>query len=337
MHLKDFSNYSERRVHRILEAALKGTDYWVNSKTSLEDVIAVDDTDSSTDRRFVRNAHFDFTIHTTGRETVVWAVEFDGPHHRTDSEQILRDITKNRICALVGLPILRVEDDLLDGIEREATLSWLIRRWLIYKAEMPQLLKDRNRQINEMTSEDWAKNEGDDGLLFTHRPDLDVEFVFDLIHPFPPLASIAERLLLEHGILDPEIMMRPSMEFAESATERRRWIINGVSFPEPRGHPSSKFHTRYVCSMELSPSKPSYREGEPLPEPIAEFRAVHDAPVFYPVRIGQEDPFEGSPPLLSGPPYEGSPWAIGKDLAYYKALVDVEQWAVQHCSTDGNR
>ncbi|MFK4035344.1 DUF2726 domain-containing protein [Nonomuraea wenchangensis] len=332
MHLKEFSNYSERRTHRILEAALAGSGYWVNSKTSLEDVIAVDSTDSPTARRFVRDAHFDFTIHTAGSNSVVWVVEFDGPHHRIDTEQIRRDITKNRICALVGLPILRVEDDLLDGVEREATLSWLVRRWLMYKAEMPGLLKDRNRQIDEMTPKEWEKNEGDAGFLFAHRPDLDVEFVFDLMNPFPALVSIAKRLLIEYGALDPEIMMRPSAGLTESMTEKTRWIVRGMSLPELTSHPRPNFYTRYVCEMDLTPSPSGviHVEGEPEPDPIAEFRAVHEMPVFYPVRLGQKDPFDSEPPLLSGPPYESSPWAIGKDLAYYKALSKVEKWMVRH-------
>lgn len=42
--------------------------------------------------------------------------------------------------------------------------------------------------------------------LFSERPDLDVEFVFRLQHPFPPAVTVARRLLSDHDVWVGELL-----------------------------------------------------------------------------------------------------------------------------------
>ena len=58
------------------------------------------------DRNYAFMAHFDFVI-TDESSGALIAVEFDGPHHLTDLQQLIRDERKNRICNEFMLPPVR--------------------------------------------------------------------------------------------------------------------------------------------------------------------------------------------------------------------------------------
>lgn len=61
---------------------------------------------------------------------------------------------------------------------------------------MPGLLAERDAEIDAMSEEEWEAA----GLwLLAERPDLDVDLVFRLRHPFPPLCRVAERLAVEYA------------------------------------------------------------------------------------------------------------------------------------------
>jgi very-short-patch-repair endonuclease len=62
------------------------------------------------DRRYAMNqaTHVDFLLYSKINKKPVLAIEADGfDNHKTGTEQHMRDIRKNRILALYGIPLLR--------------------------------------------------------------------------------------------------------------------------------------------------------------------------------------------------------------------------------------
>ncbi|MER7642720.1 DUF2726 domain-containing protein [Streptomyces sp. NPDC126522] len=330
MKLRAFENESEKRTRRIMEIATHDTLYWVNAKTRLEDVISPSTRDSEYERRFLRNAHFDYTLHRQSSKEVIWAFEFDGPTHGSDPEVIRRDILKNRICAKANLPLLRLEDDLLEAIDGVSLLGWLIRRWMRHEKIMPRMIVDRDKAAASYSEHDWGEFKVSDGV-FILPPELDVLNLFDLTNPYPPLLKIASRLLRWYGIRE-----GMSLELGEGDRDAKfqrlideaPWDLstNGGPLPDLRSY---GLYTRAYCDVELR------RTGEDwLSQPV--FAATDDymARVAYPLFPDQRTLCEADPKSgefgVCGPPYGGSLWAAAPMIAWYRALREVEKWAAKN-------
>lgn len=77
---------------------------------------------------------FDFLI-CDKEEVALFAVEFDGPHHKSDPQTIASDKRKNEICKYFNLPLLRIEDQHLSSVfNRVSYLTWVISSWEAEKA-----------------------------------------------------------------------------------------------------------------------------------------------------------------------------------------------------------
>ncbi len=328
MRRRAFENQSEKRTRRIMEIATKDTIYWVNAKTRLEDVVSPTSEDSSAERRFIRDAHFDYTLHKESSNEVIWAFEFDGPGHRSDPDAIRRDIVKNRICSKAGIPLLRIEDELLDAIDGTSLLEWLIRRWMVYEKIIPRMNREREKQIASMPEEEWA------GLriledIFTLPPELDTESLFDLDHPYPPLPKISARLMKLYGIREElSLELNPKWRGFDG---KAQWNLstNGGPLPDLSNH---GLYCRTFCEVKLRRAEDDWNA-----RPVFSTTSDYLARVGYPVFAGQHGLLDKEPGAdylaPSGPPYGGSLWAAGSTISWYRALKQVETWAARNLPT----
>jgi hypothetical protein len=93
------------------------------------DVLPIENSGISSDLyRFALQAHFDFLV-TDNDHSPLFAVEFDGPRHRT-RDQINRDERKNTLCEQFQLPLLRINARHLNTKYRTFDLlSWFVEVW----------------------------------------------------------------------------------------------------------------------------------------------------------------------------------------------------------------
>jgi hypothetical protein len=95
-------------------------------KVGLKDVLPIHGSGlDDADYTYALMAHFDFVITDQAGEALL-AVEFDGGHHRTDPQQIIRDDRKNRICKKFMLPLVRAGASSLHRADHRTLLEWLI-------------------------------------------------------------------------------------------------------------------------------------------------------------------------------------------------------------------
>ncbi len=325
MELRAFENQSEKRTHRILEIATQDTLYWVNAKTRLEDVFSPSAGDTRSERDFLRDAHFDYTLHKKSTNEVIWAFEFDGPGHASDPDAIRRDILKNRICSKANLPLLRIEDDLLEAIDGISLLEWLIRRWMKYEKIIPRMISDRDRVAASMSEKDWEGFRISNDL-FIIPPELDVTFLFDLANPYPPLPKISARLLKTYGIREGlSLELNPN---SREITAEVAWELSTCGGPLP-DLKDYGLYSRSFCEVQLR------RVGEDwLSAPAFTATGEYMARVAYPTCPNHRTLLSSNPATrehgLCGPPYGGSLWAAGPLIAWHRALREVEKWAAKN-------
>jgi hypothetical protein len=145
-------NDYERAVDAQLIAVYRGRGRRVHCKPRLADVLPVNDGQlSNADVSYALRAHFDFVV--TDREGLAEiAVEFDGPHHRHDPAQRLRDERKSRICREYMLPLLRVGAAALRPADHRTLLEWLLQVCCAH-----EVLRREWREVWEVEErgEDW--------------------------------------------------------------------------------------------------------------------------------------------------------------------------------------
>ena len=317
MRTKIFETSPEKRIRRILSFAVEGTLYWVNSQTPIEAIIEADDDDPPEERSMIRNGTFDCTIHREAAPSALWVVEYDGPTH-DKPDQVRRDIVKNRICGNANLPLLRIgyreDDDFLTAVEKLAPLRWLVLRWIAYESKIEDLTRSSERWVAELTPEQ---------RMSVTFEEASPEFHFDLAHVYPPLKAIASRLLNRYGI-DVDL---PD-EAPDEPPEGIKWrAITPWGGPLPDLE-ADGFLSGHTCEVEIQPA------NDPTNDAVFVGRGEFTTRFAYPIRAGQRSPFDLRPPhtekldpVLSGPPWGGSPARIGGEIAWYRALKQVEHWA----------
>ncbi|MEV6828329.1 DUF2726 domain-containing protein [Amycolatopsis sp. NPDC051102] len=333
MRFKPFHNQPESQLHRVLSRAVSTRpdyvieDYWINSKTHLSEVFETDLDDERNDKEavdFLRSpfAHFDFTIHSQRRRHPLCAVEFDGPGHQ-DPKQRARDIKKNRICAKATLAILRidqVENHFVDDLHKMPLIEWLIRRWIRYEKEMPQLLRDEEAWISSVPSAERQQ---------VATFEASAEHLFWLSHPYPLLVELAESLLQNHGIADSLALERGGVRRGEIDSARWHVVLrHGGPMPDLRPSPDG-FSQRTICGAYVVDS-----QAGPRPPVLFSAEGEYISQSFYPIKEGQQGPGDLKDPVSgrliaapAGPPWAAAPSRLGPDLAWYHALKQVEAWA----------
>lgn len=127
----------ERDVKTMLEDRLAKTPFQVAIKPRLNSVIEREPSEHLPDELFdyLTRAELDFLIFYRDQpHRPFLAVEFDGPHHETDPNARKRDLLKNRLCQLAGLPLLRVRYQEIEPLfTRDSFLSYVVEVIVRYK------------------------------------------------------------------------------------------------------------------------------------------------------------------------------------------------------------
>jgi hypothetical protein len=129
--MRPLVNRYEELTHDLLKPVLQRFDLSIYPKVRVADVIEPNDFGvTGLLKTYALKSHFDFVV-CRDRWTPAYAIEFDGPLHAT-SVQAARDLQKDELCGLAGLPILRVHDAHLTKDFTDLTLLG----WLVEVAEM---------------------------------------------------------------------------------------------------------------------------------------------------------------------------------------------------------
>jgi len=120
----------EEYTHTALEQAVANEGGRINPKVRLADIVNLDairnqNSLTSSELSSALRMSFDFLV-TDENSVPLFAVEYDGPQHRSDPEVVRRDRLKNRLCEEAGLQLLRIESEYLEPVGRFSTMvQWL--------------------------------------------------------------------------------------------------------------------------------------------------------------------------------------------------------------------
>lgn len=130
--VKSILNLHEASTHQRLSAACREHGASAHIKMRVADVLPIERSGIDADLyRFALQSHFDFVI--CEGETPVFAVEFDGPSHKS-ARQRARDENKLALCRHFEFPLLRITAKYLPTIYRSYDLlSWCVDQWFLYR------------------------------------------------------------------------------------------------------------------------------------------------------------------------------------------------------------
>lgn len=263
------------------------------------------------DWSYAFKAHFDFVVHAPLGERhathPLFAVEFDGPSHAAPGA-LERDVRKNRLCAASGLPLVRLQDSHLAKRDGLSLIAWLASLWAAHRSEMPSRLAERDAAIAAMDAEQDDVSDMESHMLLLERPDLDVDLVFRLEHPFPPVRRLAERLARRYGFHWPGV---------DAVAAEPRWRVGIHKPPMPS---TSGLVETWRCELSMKPS-----EGEEVG-----VCGLVDVATGYPLDTTGvvEDSWSalarGRLPYLPAGPFFGAMGIVGEALCLHNTLREVE-------------
>lgn len=101
-------------------------------KIRLADIFPITNSGISNEEySFALKSHFDFTVYDNQSLLPLFAVEFDGKSHRTETQKF-RDNIKNRLTNRFDLPLLRINSRYLEKKYRDLDLlSWCVEIWFL--------------------------------------------------------------------------------------------------------------------------------------------------------------------------------------------------------------
>lgn len=101
-------------------------------KIRLADIFPITNSGISNEEySFALKSHFDFTVYDNQSLLPLFAVEFDGKSHRTETQRF-RDNIKNRLTNRFDLPLLRINSRYLEKKYRDLDLlSWCVEIWFL--------------------------------------------------------------------------------------------------------------------------------------------------------------------------------------------------------------
>lgn len=129
---KEIFNMYEKITYERLEKVCINVNASVFPKVRLADIFSITNSGISTeDYSFALKSHFDFTVYDNKSLLPLFAVEFDGKFHRTETQKI-RDEIKNRLVNRFDLPLLRINSRYLEKKYRNLDLlSWCVEVWFL--------------------------------------------------------------------------------------------------------------------------------------------------------------------------------------------------------------
>ncbi len=128
-------NHSEELTFDRLRTAVDADGARVFPKVRVADTLPVNGSGISDGLfRFALMSHFDFVVSNSQYEPL-FAVEFDGPLHKTSEEQRERDAKKNEICERFQFPLLRINSRYINATYRGMDLlSYFVHVWFLSSA-----------------------------------------------------------------------------------------------------------------------------------------------------------------------------------------------------------
>lgn len=126
MSIQGFKKLLNRSEDATFSELRRVTDLAVYPKVRVADVLPIEASGIAPSLyTYALKAHFDFIV-ARHDHTPVFAVEFDGPSHRTPAQK-LRDEMKNALCEAFELPLLRINSDYLSRRYNDRTLlAWIV-------------------------------------------------------------------------------------------------------------------------------------------------------------------------------------------------------------------
>ena len=124
-------NAAEHRMLEELRILVEphGADVWC--KVGLKDAVDLNNSGISDENySYAMRAHLDFVVTERSTSRILFAVEYDGPTHFTDSDTILRDRKKTEVCRALGFDLLRITKSQLEIVFLGShQLQILVERW----------------------------------------------------------------------------------------------------------------------------------------------------------------------------------------------------------------
>lgn len=230
MKKKPLLNSSEFKTLQLLEKGFKYTPYEVKCMVRMQAVIEEEQTDLLDPKlqQTLRTSEFDFVVYSNARALEpLFAVEFDGPHHQFDQEQISRDIRKNRLCHLAKFPLIRITDTELKDLDKYSILEFIISRFRAWQKSSGKIKREIADYIGTL-SEDQKNDLVANGFA---DPSIDETFHFDLRNPFPKTIEVVKRLLFKH-----KIVTILSETFLKNLTKREDYYLFADVFAYMQHH-----------------------------------------------------------------------------------------------------
>ena len=202
--LKNFLNTSEYKSLKIIERALKDSNYKVFPGLPLYEIFDNKNNEfSKEERRYIRDSIFDFVVFDE-KSFPQLAIEFDGPVHDIYEKKKLSDIKKNRICKKQDLYLLRIRDFHLRKYEKITVLEYILLRFIRWNIEQKKLVQDMYDFFESLSEEEFEEYTRD-GVL---DPSIDPTVIFDLRYPFPGIEDVKKRMRNIYGIFNRDIFNR---------------------------------------------------------------------------------------------------------------------------------
>jgi len=202
--LKNFLNTSEYKSLKIIERALKDSNYKVFPGLPLYEIFDNKNNEfSKEERRYIRDSTFDFVVFDE-KFFPQLAIEFDGPVHDIYEKKKLSDIKKNRICKKQDLYLLRIRDFHLRKYEKITVLEYILLRFIRWNIEQKKLVQDMYDFFESLSEEEFEEYTRD-GVL---DPSIDPTVIFDLRYPFPGIEDVKKRMRNIYGIFNRDIFNR---------------------------------------------------------------------------------------------------------------------------------
>lgn len=336
-------------IRRLVEAETAAGEVrrvYVNHSSRLADVLPIPRAPwlSEDDRTLFLTDVVDLLVFDS-QDQPVWALQYDDPDG--DGLYDRAQLHLARVCAALNLPLVRVQQPLTDlPVEQEVLLRWMVRRWLIYRDVAPAMYAERDAQIEQMSEEELAAT---GPWLLAERPDLDVEFIFDLDNPFPPLQRLVDRLAAVHRCEFHVDGVRPSdaARAQMTAAGGPLWT-SGPFMPavwDMRGGPEStrdyehQFIARHSLVRPDAPTELGHSVDLEAPSTAEHMTATGcwSALVLNPLTEGgiadaefvrltldaERDGVQALP--MSGPPDGFDMHVLGRAMATYRAVADLEE------------
>ena len=224
---------SEQRTYRILGSTLPSRRYRISGPVPLQEVIesAPGELDGYNEWLYYATARFDFVVSRAQDDMPLFAVEFDGPQHETNADQIRRDKLKNRFCrdaAVFGFPLLRITSEQIQEHEQVTVLAWMLERYIAWQEEAHKIWDDCRERLDALPAGDPLR--GEPGKLNFLDPAFDPTVLFDLAHPYPALQTIAHRLRRK-GIFATKIAGEDGTAFKQYVRQYKPRFYYRVKYP----------------------------------------------------------------------------------------------------------